>query len=59
MSPQTALAQQRYAAESVATASPARLLLMLFDRLVRDLVMAEQAVRDGDRAVAKHGFGAQ
>ena len=52
MSPQTTLAQQRYAAEAVATASPARLLLMLFDRLVRDLVLAEQAVREADHAVA-------
>lgn len=52
MSTPTALARQRYATESVSTASPARLLLMLYDRLVRDLVMAEAAVREGDIAVA-------
>lgn len=44
----TALARSRYARDSVATASPARLLVMLYDRLVRDLVTAE-------RALAGHG----
>lgn len=41
-------ARTRYATDSVSTASPARLLLMLFDRLVRDLVAAEEAL-DGQQ----------
>ena len=47
-------ARARYAADAVRTASPARLLTMLYDRLVRDLVMAHQAVTDADVAGA-HG----
>jgi flagellar secretion chaperone FliS len=39
-----AAARRHYATEAVATASPARLLLMLWDRLVRDLVQAEDAL---------------
>jgi flagellar protein FliS len=42
----------RYLADSVATASPARLLTMLYDRLVLDLSRAEEALRSGDRTVA-------
>lgn len=45
-------ARARYTSDSVTTASPARLLLMLFERLVRDLVAAEQAVEQRDLAVA-------
>ena len=41
-------ARSRYASEAVTTASPAKLLLMLYDRLVRDLVTAEQALETGD-----------
>jgi flagellar protein FliS len=41
--------RDRYLADSVNTASPARLLVMLYDRLVLDLIRAEQALRDGDR----------
>lgn len=37
-----------YAKESVTTASPAKLLTMLYDRLVRDLLTAEQAIGAGD-----------
>jgi flagellar protein FliS len=40
----SALARSRYARDSVTTASPARLLVMLYDRLVRDLVTAERAL---------------
>jgi flagellar protein FliS len=39
----------RYLTETVATASPARLLVMLYDRLLLDLAQAEQALRGGDR----------
>ncbi len=42
----------RYIADSVATASPAKLLLMLFDRLVLDLNRGEQSLLAGDRAEA-------
>ena len=41
-------ARARYANEAVTTASPAKLLLMLYDRLVRDLVTAEQCLAGGD-----------
>jgi flagellar protein FliS len=44
--------RERYLAESVATASPAKLLLMLFDRLVVDLNRGEQALLAGDRPEA-------
>lgn len=47
-----AQARSRYAAEALTTASPARLLVMLYDRLVRDLVTAEDALRTGDLATA-------
>ena len=42
----------RYAADTVGTASPARLLTMLYDRLVRDLVLAEAAIENADTATA-------
>jgi flagellar protein FliS len=44
--------RERYLADSTATASPAKLLLMLFDRLVMDLDRGEQALLAGDRAEA-------
>ena len=45
-------ARARYTADAVSTASPARLLLMLFERLTRDLVAAEQAVEARDLGAA-------
>lgn len=45
-------ARNRYATDAVTTATPARLLTMLYDRLVRDLVAAEQAVADCKPATA-------
>jgi flagellar protein FliS len=42
------LAQARYASDATQTVSPARLLTMLYDRLVVDLVAAEEAMRRGD-----------
>ena len=42
----------RYLADSVATASPAKLLMMLFDRLSLDLARGEQALLDGNRPEA-------
>ena len=41
--------RDRYLADSVNTASPGKLLVMLYDRLVMDLVQGEEAVRAGDR----------
>jgi flagellar protein FliS len=42
----------RYLADSVATASPGQLLVMLYDRLVVDLTQAEDALRAGDQPTA-------
>lgn len=50
-------AATRYADDSIATASPARLLVMLYDRLVLDLGRGEQAQRGGDRAAAAAALG--
>jgi flagellar protein FliS len=44
--------RSRYLAETVATASPGQLLVMLYDRLVVDLTQAEEALRGGDRPTA-------
>jgi flagellar protein FliS len=46
-------ARSAYTTNSVATASPARLLMMLYDRLVRDLMLAEQAI-DGGQGHTAH-----
>ncbi|WP_432565491.1 flagellar export chaperone FliS [Kineococcus sp. SYSU DK003] len=42
----------RYLADSLATASPAALVVMLYDRLALDLQRAEEAQRQGDRETA-------
>lgn len=44
--------RNRYLDDTVATASPATLLTMLYDRLVLDLRRGEDAQRSGDRAAA-------
>ena len=41
--------RDRYLADSVSTASPGKLLVMLYDRLVMDLMQGEEAMRAGDR----------
>ncbi len=41
--------RDRYLADTVSTASPGKLLVMLYDRLVLDLVQGEEAMRAGDR----------
>lgn len=46
----------RYAADSVGTASPARLLTMLYDRLVRDLDVAGAAIVARDLETAHNGL---
>ncbi|WP_299036295.1 flagellar export chaperone FliS [uncultured Pseudokineococcus sp.] len=47
-----AAARARFLADAVATASPAKLLTMLYDRLVLDLSRAERAQVAGDRSTA-------
>ncbi|HEY0118556.1 MAG TPA: flagellar export chaperone FliS [Cellulomonas sp.] len=42
-------ARSRYIADAIETASPARLLTMLYDRLILDLSRAEKALDSGDR----------
>jgi flagellar protein FliS len=44
--------RERYLNDSVTTASPGKLLVMLYDRLVLDLVRAEEALRSGEREAA-------
>jgi flagellar secretion chaperone FliS len=44
--------RERYLADSIATAPPAKLLVMLYDRLVLDLSRGEEALRAGDRVTA-------
>jgi flagellar secretion chaperone FliS len=44
--------RNRYLEDSINTASPAKLLVMLYDRLVLDLQQGELAVQAGDRDTA-------
>ena len=44
--------RDRYLQDSINTASPAKLLLMLYDRLVLDLMKGEEALRGDDREQA-------
>jgi flagellar protein FliS len=44
--------RNRYLEDSINTASPAKLLVMLYDRLVLDLQQGELAVQAGDRETA-------
>jgi flagellar secretion chaperone FliS len=44
--------RNRYLQDSVNTASPAKLLVMLYDRLVMDLVHGEEGIRTNDRDLA-------
>jgi len=48
--------RNRYVGDSVATASPARLVTMLYDRLVRDLVTGEAAIVASDLAAANEAL---
>ncbi|MFP5347276.1 MAG: flagellar export chaperone FliS [Actinomycetes bacterium] len=47
-----AAARARFVDQSVSTASPSRLVTLLYDRLCLDLARAEKAQRDGDRPEA-------
>lgn len=53
---QDARTRDRYVSDNVSTASPARLLTMLYDRLVRDLAMAEQAITTNDHEEASRNL---
>jgi flagellar protein FliS len=44
--------RDRYLQDSINTATPGRLLVMLYDRLVMDLVQGEEGLRTGDREQA-------
>ena len=44
----------RYGADATATASPAKLVVMLYDRLSLDLTRGRQAQLDGDRETASN-----
>jgi flagellar secretion chaperone FliS len=48
----TSAMRERYLNDSISTASPAKLLVMLYDRLVLDLAQAEEALGAGDRTTA-------
>lgn len=51
------LAQARYASDAAATVTPARLLTMLYDRLVQDLTVAESAMHTRDTQVVGERLG--
>jgi flagellar protein FliS len=51
------LAKARYASDAAQTVSPARLVTMLYDRLVGDLVGAEEAMRCNDFATVGGRLG--
>jgi flagellar protein FliS len=44
--------RDRYLQDSINTASPGKLLAMLYDRLILDLHQGEDAIRNGDREIA-------
>ncbi|MFG1610120.1 flagellar export chaperone FliS [Actinoplanes sp. NPDC049265] len=44
--------RDRYLADSINTASPGKLLVMLYDRLVMDLMQGEESLRASDRDTA-------
>jgi len=44
--------RNRYLEDSISTASPGKLLIMLYDRLVMDLFHGEEALRAGHRELA-------
>lgn len=46
--------RDRYLRDTVSTATPGKLLVMLYERLVLDLAKGEQAQRDGDRETAAY-----
>lgn len=51
------LAKARYTSDAAETVSPARLLTMLYDRLVSDLLLAEDAMTKADPKVTGERLG--
>lgn len=49
--------RQRFVDDAIATASPARLLCLLYDRLLVDLRLGRAALDEGDRADAARLLG--
>lgn len=56
MDAQLATRNDHYLQETVATAPPSKLLTLLYDRLVRDLDMAQQAMDVGDRSTWEYAI---
>ena len=54
---QYGMAKARYASDATQTVSPARLVTMLYDRLVVDLACAEEAMRRGEIATVGERLG--
>jgi flagellar protein FliS len=52
----TSMIRNRYVGDSVGTASPARLVTMLYDRLVRDLLAGEAALTAGELEEANNAL---
>lgn len=50
------LLRQRYVQDSISTASPARLITLLYERMVRDLALAEAAIAGSDLAEANRNL---
>ncbi|WP_328462701.1 flagellar export chaperone FliS [Actinoplanes sp. NBC_00393] len=44
--------RDRYLQDSINTASPGKLLVMLYDRMILDLMQGEEALRTGEREIA-------
>ena len=51
-----AMLRRRYQADAVTTASPSRLIVMLYDRLVKDLFAAQAAIGSADIPAAHHAL---
>jgi flagellar protein FliS len=56
MDAQLATRNDHYLQETIATAPPSKLLTLLYDRLVRDLDMADKAIEVGDRATWEYAL---
>ena len=56
MDAQLATRNDHYLQETVATAPPSKLLTLLYDRLVRDLDMADKAIGVGDRSTWEYAL---
>jgi flagellar protein FliS len=57
MDAQLANRNARYLEDTIATAPPSKLLTLLYDRLARDLALAEKAITVEDRSVTDDALG--